>query len=323
MAVKDQYGMVAESVYGTPVTVTRFLEFLDENIAPQVETIRSMGAGSRRTQRNNLYERVITGYAGTINYEVMTKGYGLLLQQALGSNVVTQVGATAEYEQVITPDLTNNLRGVSATVQIGRMMSDQTVQPFTFEGGKALSWELSCAEGESLRLALEWDFEDAKTATALAVASFAAGRRVFHWAQGVLTIGGVANVVKKVSLKGNNALDTDRDGIGTAGLKREPLANGELELTGGFDVEFVDMVNRDAWLNKTEAALQLVFTGGLIPSTANPYKLTVDVPVIVYEGAEPASSGPELNRQDIPFRALDNGSDDIVTITINSDDTAA
>ena len=51
-----QIGFAEESTYGTPVTVTRFLEFNNESVKTELAQVTSMGLGRGRFQRTGAAE---------------------------------------------------------------------------------------------------------------------------------------------------------------------------------------------------------------------------------------------------------------------------
>lgn len=326
MAIKTgiaaQIGVKAESVYGTPVTVDRFYEFLSEAVAIDIAKVDAPLLGGGRFLRNDRVKTFLRGAGGTINFgPVMNKNFGLILQHMLGQNTVAQVGGTAEYTHTCIPDAAA-LQGKSMTVQIGRPGVDGTVRPFTFEGGKITEWELSCDLDGPLNLSTTWDFENVLTATALASASYVATQEMFVFTEGALTVGGASTPIKRLNIRGNNALATDRRFIGNT--KSEPLAAGIAEVSGQLDCEFTDLTAYAAWLAGTQAQLIATFTSPtLIPTTANPFKLTVTIPKVEYTGDTPQVGGPGVVMQNRPFRGLFDGTNPVITILLNTSDTAA
>ena len=70
-----QFGMVAESTYGTYVAPTRFLEIVDESLDLVQENIESAGIrASTRVLRSDRYARNAKGATGTTSFEVQSKG---------------------------------------------------------------------------------------------------------------------------------------------------------------------------------------------------------------------------------------------------------
>jgi hypothetical protein len=318
--ISGQLGVKAESVYGTPVTVDRFYEFVSESIKNDIVQLESRGIGRGRFLRSDrIRTPYIRGAAGAVELEVLNKDFGLLFQHMLGENTVT--GASANKTHTCQPDAAA-LLGKSLTLQVGRPDIAGTVQPFTYEGVKVTSWELKCAVDEILHLVLDLDAENCLTGTALASAVYTATTEPFVFTQGAVTVGGAATKVKNFSLKGDNGLATDRRFLGNS--KLEPLAAAEMVVDGQLECEFGDLTAYAAWLAGTQAALVLTFTSGtIIPTTAVPFSLTITIPKIVYTGETPNVGGPGILQQARPFKALYDGTNPICKLEYITSDTAA
>src|SRR5262245_16989203 len=98
-----QLGIGEESAYGTPATVNRFLEFNSESLDADVGVIESRGLGTGRFLRSDREKRYIRSAGGQVEFDVQTKGFGLLLKHCLGSYANALV-AGSERSAVITPD---------------------------------------------------------------------------------------------------------------------------------------------------------------------------------------------------------------------------
>lgn len=314
-----QIGLAKESTYGTYVAPTRFYEFNNESIEPAVAKLYSRPLGTGRLQRTSRRRTFITGAGGDFEIDAVTRGLGLLLELMLGDVDTNQVGETDEYVHTFTAS-TDGKRGLYATVQVGRPDTSGTVQPFSYLGGKITGWTMTAAMDEILKIATTWDFKGQATSEALATASYATDPEPFTFLDGTLSIGGSGvGTVKGVSVTWAEALDTERRYFGNS--KGEPLANGELAITGQLDSEFNSMTAYNAWVAGTEVVdMVLTFTGPLIPGESNPFKLVVTIPSLEYTGTAPTVGGPEIVQMNLPFKALDNGEDEIITIDYHTDD---
>lgn len=316
-----QVGYAAEPSYGTYQAPTRFLEFNSQSFAADVAKVMAAGLGRGRFNRHDRTRTYIRGAAGAVEHEVTTKGFGLLFEHCLGQNTVTTPGgATLRRLHTIIPESTG-LRGKSLTVQAGIPDVTGTVQPLTFLGGKVADWELKAAVDEILKLSMSLDFKTVRVSDALAAATYPSSARNLYWVDGALTVGGSAYPVKTVSIKGTNGLATDRRSLGNT--KREPLAAAFAGIEGTFEGEFEDRDLYDAFVAGTQMALVLTFASDTIIEAANPYKLTATLPVIEWKGSTPSVSGPGVVPQQLPFVALDNGTDPIIKLEYETTDTAA
>lgn len=315
-AVTDvSVGYAAESAYGTPVTVTRWLEFTDESLDWKPNKVQGKGlrVGSKVGRSNR---RVITTYdgGGAVTHEVMSKGFGVPFRAAFGAGVSTLISGTA-YQQNFTLDDAPS----SLTIQKGVVDSTGTVQPYTFAGCMCKSLELSVDKAGILMAKFDWDAKNMATATAYTAPSYAAGGSLFHFAQGAITIGGtvtaptantlatggtaVANVTN-FSLSLDNAMGASRFNLGGAGLKAGAAPRGVRGLSGKLTAEVTDTVLRDAILADTELAVVLTFTSTESLSTGVA-QLSVYLPAVKFDGSMPQATG-DLPTIDLTFDVLDN-----------------
>lgn len=324
MAIKTgiagQFGIKAESTYGTPVTVDRFYEFVSESIDIDIAKVDAPMIGGGRFQRNDRVKTFLRGAGGPVDFILTNKNFGLLLEHAIGQNTVT--GASANKTHTLIPDAAA-LQGKSLTVQVGRPDVGGTVRAFTFEGGKIKDWELKADVDGPVHFIPNFDFENVLTATALASASYVATQEIFIFTEAALTVGGSAVFAKSISVKVDNGLATDRRGLGNT--KREPVAGSWGNVTGQLSGgEFDDLTAYAAWLAGTQAQLVLTFTlATVIPTTAAPYSVTVTIPKIEYTGTTPKVGGPDIVGQDLPFRALYDGTNPVYTVAVVTSDTAS
>lgn len=316
--LSSQFGFAPEVTYGTFVTPTRFLEFTSEKLALTVEKLRTRGINDRY-QRSTRVRTYIKDGKGTVELDVQNKGFGLLMKQMLGGAAIAQVGTTAEWKQTFTPDA-NGLAGTMATVQIGRPDVGGTVRPFNYLGGKVTEWEFGAALDENVKLSTTWDFKGGENTSALAVQSLPSGSTPLSFIDGALTIDAAVTSIQGASVKGANALDVDRRFYGAT--KKQPIANGEMEITGQIDMEFEDLAQYNKFIAGTPSALVLTYAYGTIPTTANPFKLVVTIPVVEYTGDTPQVGSSEVLKQSLPFKALYDGTNPLITIDYHSSDTA-
>lgn len=296
--IDSQFGMVDETTYGTPVTVTRFLEMRSADVSQEIETIVSEGlrAGRFNQARSGIYARWKKQATGTVEFDVQNKGFGLLLKHMLGGIATTGPVDTSAYTHTAS---VASLVGDYFTCQISR-----GVQPHTYHGCKVAEWEMSAEVGGLLALSVTIDAEEEDTSTGLATASYPTGLVPFSFLDGSLTVGGTTTHVRSFTLSGNNNLANERHFIRASGLKKEPIDQGR-EYTGEFELEYEDQTMYNRFLNATEAALVLTFTGGVISGASN-YTLTINAPLIRFDGSTPGVDGPDIISMTAPFVVLDD-----------------
>lgn len=319
-----QFGFVAESTYGTPVTVTRFLEFESESIKANVGAIDSFPMGRGVYQRTARRKHFVSGASGDIVLPVMTKGMNLLFKQMLGASSAAQQGATAEYLHTSQPDA-NGKNGIMATVQIGRPdVTTPTVQPFTYEGGKVTGWELSCALDGKLMLKVTWDFETENTGVALATPSYSSDDDFFVFSEGALTLAGSAIKVKNMVITGTQPQATNRRFLGNT--KLQPIANAPWDIRAKLDFEFEALTRHAAWKAATETTnlIATFDTGEAVPSgDGGNFALVITIPLLVPVNGGQNIGGPDVIMEPIEYKALDDGSNPVIKFENTTTDTAA
>lgn len=319
--LSSQFGFVEESTYGTAVTVTRFLEIQKESIKNDVGKWFSRGTKDvvLRSSRTRTYSK---GANGDIEFEVMNKGFGKLFKQCFGVGAVAQVGSTTEYTHTFTPDIAAGKAGIMATMQVGRPSVDGTVQPFTYKGCKITEFEITSELDGPLMLKITVDAQSETTGTALASASYPTDPASFIFIDGALTVDTVAAYIKSIKLNCKWSLDTERRFLGAITTKKQPIANGEFEVTGELGMEFEGLTEYAKFVAGTPSALVLTWSFGTITGASNPYKIVITIPVVEYTGETPTVESSEVLMQNLPFKALYNGTDAIVTLEYSTSDTA-
>lgn len=156
--LNTQLGVVDESTYGTPVVVSRFFEYNSEDISPDQGRTESAGLRvGNRTRRADRYEPFRRGAAGSLMFDVPTKGFGFWLKHMLGT-VASGTIVDSNYTHTGTE---GSLLGKFFTTQLNRPFNPSgTAQAFTYHGGKVADWELSCDLDGVLVASLGCDFED-------------------------------------------------------------------------------------------------------------------------------------------------------------------
>lgn len=342
--LSGQVGTVAETTYGTPVTVTHFYEFLSENFIFNPTWLDGMGlkAGQafNRSSRTvisqfdvngDLTMEHTTGSAATAVADSM----GFWWKYALGSALVTPslVLGTA-YKQIHTP---GSKAGQFMTLQVGRpQISGITVQPFTYTGTKCTDWEFSCNDNQIAQLKLTFDGQTELTAggPALAAASYPTPNGLFAFSNAsVFTIGGTASTsagettvatgvaitsrVTGIVITGSNPMKVDRYGLGNAGLKGEPIENSIPTITGTLTTEFFNRTEfYDVFKAATTTVLELDFTAfdsagndaNGVAAGPNPYRLAFIFPAVKFKTAATNITSPDVIPQTVGFQAYDDGS---------------
>lgn len=333
-----QLGVALETTVGTPVTVTKFLEFNSEGFEFDPSFIEPEGlrAGVKYKRGARLVQsrKQVTG---SLELNHATRTMGTLWKAALGSSVTTPTLVLGSaYKQV---HQTGDLLGKSLTVQVGRPepVSPYTTRAHTYAGCKVTDWEFSVSDNEVAKMSLSFDGFDESTATALATASYVTSEE-FNFSQcTALSLGGtvsgttelsvsggtaVTSVVRSISFKGNNALATERYGLGNAGLKKEQLENGIPTITGTLEAEYNQSEFYTPFKANTSTTLRVLFEGSVISGT-DKNTLEFIAPMIKIKKVTPKVDGPDIVKAAVEFEVYADGTNNPFQVKLISADSTA
>ncbi|MFF8953888.1 phage tail tube protein [Streptomyces sp. NPDC014940] len=304
-----QLGIAAETTYGTFVAPTKFIEFTKESLVLKKTTAQSAGVAAGRLMPLSS-RRVVTRreVSGSIDLEIANKGMGLLLQALMGTSVtpVQQATSTA-YLQTHT---LASVAGKSLTIQKGVPLTTGTVTDKTFLGCKIISGEFACEVGGMLTGSFEFDGKDCDEGQTLAVAAYS-NMAPFHFGQMALKTGAYGTEtaldgIRKVSVKIERPQDVERFYANQSALKKEPIENDQVKITGTLETDYVSTALDD--LHTSDAATSLVweFIGPNIASTyAETFRITL--PAIRLDEGPPAVDGFGVVKPTFNFTALFDG----------------
>ncbi|MHC3392094.1 phage tail tube protein [Streptomyces lavendulocolor] len=301
-----QLGIAVESSYGTFVAPTKFVEFTKESLVLKKTTAQSSGIAAGRLMQLGS-RRVVTQReaGGNLDMEVTNRGMGPLLQALMGTTVTpVQQGATAAYLQTHT---LADTAGKSLSIQKGVPLTTGTVTDKSFVGCKIVGAEFSCGTGEMLAASWEIDAKDCSESETLAAASYTA-MSPFHFGQMAVKTGSYGaesalDGVRKMSLKIERPQATDRFYAGQAGLKKEPITNDWVKITGSLEMDYVATTIDDLHTSDGSTSLVWEFVGPVIEGAHNE-TIRFKIPVIRFDDAPPTVDGPEIVRPTFNFTGL-------------------
>ncbi|MEU9661930.1 phage tail tube protein [Streptomyces chartreusis] len=318
-----QLGIAAESGYGTFQAPSKFIEFTKESLALKKGTAQSAGIAAGRLVPL-ASRRVVTRKEaqGSIDFEVTNKGMGLLLQALMGTSVTpVQQAATAAYLQ---SHVLASIAGKSLTIQKGVPLTSGTVTDKTFVGCKVVSAEFSCESPGMLMATFEIDAKDSDEGQTLATASYAA-MAPFHFGQMAVKAGAYASEaaldgIRKLSVKIERPQDVERFYAGQAGLKKEPIENDQVKISGTLETDYTHTTLDDLHTSDAGTSLVWEFIG---PNIASTYDETfrVVLPSIKLNEGPPTVDGFGVIKPSFNFTGLFDGTN-MPRIEYMSTDTA-
>ena len=322
-SILDQVVQVGvESTYGTAVAPTRAYEAKADTFTRDVEYLQSVGfRRDMQTIRSDRDDTISLGATGSIEFDLLNKGAGLLLQHVLGSTAgPTQLGATSAYRSTFaTTDIGPT---GSSTIQVSRVDSGGTLRPFTYEGCVATGFNIAQDLGSNLSFTLNFDAANEQTSTGEATPAYPSSADPFNYTQAVIAIdGSAATNFTSFSLDGDLAMDTARRFLNGSATKSQPKRSGVPSYTGTITAEFASLTDYNKFVNGTEFSINASWNGAEIASPYN-FECVISIPVAKFTGSTPVASLDSLTTVDLPFTVLDNGSSAPITMTYTSTDTS-
>jgi hypothetical protein len=308
--IGGQLGIAAESTYGTYVAPTIFPEFSKESIKLKKTTAQSSGIASGRLLDVGS-RRVVTQKEATGGWEmeVTNSKMGVLLQALMGTTVTpVQQSASTAYLQTHT---LADTAGKSLTIQKGVPQTSGTVSKYSALGCKVTSCEFSCEAGAMLTSSWEIDGKTVDETPVLASPSYPTGLSPFHFGQMAVKTGTYGTEtaldgIRKVSVKIERPQATDRFYAGQAGLKKEPITNDKVKITGSIEADFTATTLADMFRDDTATSFVWEFVGPIIASTYA-YTFRIKLPAIFIDDEPPTIDSNEIIRTTFSFTALFDG----------------
>lgn len=331
--IDNQVGIVKESVYNTPVTVSRFYPVLDGtegNWDTRQRQGMSVFVGSKRGYRGDRRVLPIGQGVITLKTELASRQAGVLLEAATGVSTSTIVTGAA-YQQVFTPTITGTVMP-SYTIQLGKVRNDGTIDPETYAGCTAVSFEIECPEDGIPTISVTFDARSFTTATGLATASYTAGAFLFDQSQGAATLGGAYTHPTTIVLgSATTAFANFRSwklsvsqtadlGRWVLGGRNQPTV-GVAESTFEGVAEYNDTVLRTAYLAGTSVPVVVTHTTTeQVSATAT--LLQVAIPQLYLKSPVLPPMSMETTVVSISGDITFNGTNDLWAVVVRTADTA-
>lgn len=273
------FGLAKETTWGTAVAATDFVPILSESFEHTIEQLDD-DAIKAVLDRQDVFEG-LNSVAGSVEVHVRPNSIGHLLRAVLGAPTTTQ------------PDATN-----ASTVYLHTYTPTQTafadttpLPPYTFEINRGISGSNTIQVVGAVCNNLTLDFSSdqkllhctsdwlAKNTSLIAKTSPSYETPdPFNWSQGVIKIATVANnLMESCSITINNNLEGVTTLNNTELISR--IARTDLRsIAIEFTMDMQDTTEYTNFINQTEQALQITFTGAVAGGAVN-FQLIIDIPV--------------------------------------------
>jgi hypothetical protein len=264
LGMNSWVGFGQESSFGTAVTPTEYIEIESETLMKEVQRIEAMSILRRGTVDNKIISGAVQ-VGGEVSFPVQFDGWLLLAYQAFGSYTTSQpdvTNAPTAYKHSFT---LADVLPAALTFEVFRDTTQFTTEPsksFVYSGCKISKMEFACAVNEVLKCSMSvMGRNEARASRSTATPSFSNSEYAV-FTEAIVSYNG--NDVEasnfSISLENNLAY---RYKLGSA-YTREPSPDSKLMATGSFDMEFQSWDQYDDFVNTTERALTVTFTGPLI-----------------------------------------------------------
>jgi len=293
-------GIAKETVYGTPVTPTKFIDIIKEGIGADQEILLDETVRGRDYYKQSAGPVKVGG--GFPFFVAPENGIGQLLYYCLGAVSSAQQGGTSAYLHTITPADDQP----SFTVEKGL----DAVTALQYPGCKVGKLTLKSVKKEKLSCTVDLIGKTEKVVS-LSTPSWS-NLPDFTFAQGTFKLNAVAcGDIMAIQAAISNALRGDEYRPGSRVISKLPV--GARAVDGSFDIEFVDKVQLERFYgaaNATEpqdtltgVALDLLWEGALIEG-AYKYSLGLEIPQVYYNTAKALLNKRDLIVQGIEFKAI-------------------
>lgn len=321
------FGIGSESTYGTAVNVNKFFEISKEDLKGNYTRQQADALSASFVDRADRYSIAHKGASGSVDVEVLTKGFGNWLRFMFGTVGTSGPVESSAYTHTAT---IGELFGDTFTAQVGRSTVDGVIKPWTYEGGKVTDFSFDNAVDGTLKSSIGMDFEresspDVPTgAYQLQTNVPVVGAEVLAWQGGTITIAGEVTDISEFSVKVDNGLNVDRFYINAAASKKEPTQDGKRQITWNFKTPY----QSNSFWKKVAAATASGATGEivgtwtgltLLGSTVYP-SLTLTIPVARFDEGGPAVDGASMIEQTFSGVGLYDGTNSPITAEYVSGD---
>lgn len=318
LGFKTYLGFGEETVYGTAVTRTKYLEINSETLLKKVDRIMSRSLLHRGVHKN----RVVAGstnVGGTIEFDAQYGSWERLLKHLMGTVVTNQpdpTGAATGYQHTFT--IADSLP-TGLTMEIFRDTSgfpaaDQN-KASVYAGCKVMSATFGITLEDLLRVSMEIVGQQ-ETQSAKSTPTYLTDELAV-FTQGSLKWNGNSIDVSDAEITINNNLEDDRRYIG-AGTIKEPLPAEKILVEGRFTTDFENYNLANDFFNTTQRRMILLFDGPTITGSLKK-SITFDVPVALIMDFDNAVDSHGRIRSEVSFQGYrDDTNNEVIAKIVNT-----
>lgn len=324
--VGGQFGIATEETYGTYKAPTRFYPVESESLSLDKNIIENQGTRAGRfAQAGNLHRPTTRTVGGDFSVKLYDQGMGIILNQLHGE-AVSPTKLTEKSEEVykqVHKIGTTDPSAKSLTAQVGIPDTGGTTRPKTMLGCKVTSFGLAVdAQGEGM-VSVGIDGQDETYSQTLAEPTYDTNALPYVFQDFVVKLAGSeAPNFLSISMNVEVPYATDRYNLGNSGTKDFPILNGLVSVTFDAEAEFASLADHERFTKQTDTKLEIIGTGAEIGEEGEKFVFKATAPLTRVMASSPQLAGPDIIRDSLSFKALDNGTEPLLTIEILSTDSA-
>lgn len=310
-----------ESTYGTKAsTLTRGIEGQVDSWEREQQPLMSSGfRGGMQADRSSRRTMVNMGGEGSLEFDILTNGFGLLAQGLLGTvSGPTQEAATTAYTSTFATAADEP--GKAYTVQVQRADMSGTTRVFTHLGCVPTGWTISQGLEGITKAVVPFVFQDVNTTESAESITYPGGT-AFNWTQSKATIDSVDTDITEMNLTADLGLAVDRRFLRQSELMKQPCRRTVPQFTGSISSEFEDLVLYNDFVAGNIVPITFTWTGAVIEGAHN-FELIITLPACQFDEGSPTANLDGLPTQTLPFKVLWDETNPAVTMTYKSTDTA-
>ncbi len=304
------FGFAEETIFGTRVVPTNWLEINTESMAL---TQSAIGKNVLNSAAENSYVLSKRAVAGSIEACLPFQGAEILLKHLTGGTPIsTQQGATLVYNhKFVLAD--NMLIGLSLDLAKD---ADAITTSYAYSGCQ-ISAATFVQDVES-QLIVTWEFIGQDESKVAATSPTFPTANAVDWTQVSTATFNAVTVAAMVSeFKVENPLADDRYKLGSR-LRKGLGRSDTRKITGKVTLEFDSITQYDLFRDSTETAIIMEWVGA-IADAAEPYKFKVTVPRAVFSGTTPNAGDSGPLSMDMTFSGFTGlSAEDAITLELNN-----
>lgn len=306
-------GVGEETVYGTAVAATDFIEGINEAVNTRIEDKAQETMAIRADEKSQ--SGLMTSEGSFEMYVEPENGFGWLLKWALGDPVSAVVGTSTTYTHTWSPP-SDTLDAF--TVRIGRETKEHV-----FPGCLIDQLEISAETGDYAIARVTVMGKDEDAPGSLGTPTFSDLKAFIFTGAAFEIDDGVNTTLRTFNLLINNNTETDAHTMGDGAYQAQPDVQ-RLDITGTLDLSDFDNTEFTSFTGGSSVKLMLKFTGEVVAaSPTHTYELTITLPKCIYQDYESNISARDVQRARTPFKAYYDDSVDYIAEIVLKNEVAS